>query len=420
MQEMLELQFYQAAVSAESLQEMVELANQVLGRPILIADSIHNILAISKDVAAHFGGSVTWKLLMEHGWLPSPPKGEAGAFRMPLPSQLAASEPVKISSCVLPSGEITYLCDLRDNGHIIMKLAVMAAQRGEDQRVEMLAKGCYLLYFRLIRSGTEHTSGRGNYIHSLLQGKLPTEPVSAQWLGVEPPYLLFVFPVRENGVVELSISNMMDALKQELGYGIRSTSESEQMVLLFHAPEDAEKLEERLNAIIISRQIPMGISAPFFELSQLKRVFSETNRQLQAAMDFCGFSRCAMKKEFGVFQMFELVRQQDTEESLLHPDAGVLWERDRKHGSHDLETLFCWLYYEKNAAEAAKHVFVHRNTLDNRIAKISERINANWNMGGYCTAMLYSAWVYLRKEGWLRDAMLYLPESIEKSTARYP
>ena len=407
---MLGLQFYQAAVSVGSLQEMVELASQILGRPVLIADSIHNILAISKDVVAHFGENVSWKLLVERGWLPSPPKGECGAYQMPLPSQLAVSEPVKISSCVLPSGEITYLCDLRDNGHIIMKLAVMAAQRGEDQQVETLAKGCYLLYFRLIRSGTEYTSGRGNYIRSLLQGKLSAEPVSAQWLGVEPPYLLLVFPVRENGVVELSMSNMMDALKQELGYGIQSTSESEQMVLLFHAPEDAENLEERLNAIIMPRQIPLGVSTPFFELSQLKRVFLETSRQLQVAMDFHGFSRCAMQKEFGVFQMFELVRQQDTEDSLLHPDAGVLWERDRKYGSHDLETLFCWLYYEKNAAKAAKHIFVHRNTLDNRIAKISERLNADWSLGGYCTAMLYSAWFYLRKEGWLRDSTLYLSE----------
>lgn len=410
MQEMLGLQFYQAAVSAGSLQEMVEVANQIMGRPILIADSIHNILAISKDVTAHFGENVSWKLLMEQGWLPSPPQGERSAFHMPLPSQLASSEPVRISSCVLPSGEITYLCDLRDNDHIIMKLAVMAAQRGEDRRVEMLAESCYLLYFRLIRSGTEQTSGRGNYIRSLVQGKLPTEPVSVQWLGVEPPYLLLVFPLKENGVVELSMSNIMDALKKELGYGIQSTSASEQMLLLFHAPENAENLEERLNEILIRGHTPVGVSTPFLELNQLKLVFEETNQQLQAAMKFRGFSRCAMKKEFGVFQMFELVRQQDTEEGLLHPDAGVLWERDRKHGAHDLETLFCWLYYEKNAVEAAKHVFVHRNTLDNRIAKISERVNADWNMGGYCTAMLYSTWFYLQKEGWLRDAMLHSQE----------
>ncbi len=410
MKESQNLIFFQAAVTASSLQEMAALARDALGRPILMADSIHNILAVSDDVAERFGKDVRWKSLVEEGWLPSPPAPEEGAYKMPLPSQLETPEPVRISSCVLPSGEITYLCDLRDNGHIIMKLAVMAAQRGEDQRVEALAKSCYLLYFRLIQSGAEYVSGRGNYLRGLLRGKEQPEPVSPQWLGVTAPYLLLVFPVEEKGIVELSISRLMDALKKELGYGIRSVSETEQLVLLFHAPEDAERLDLRLNGILQRWNYSVGVSSPFFELARLRQVFRETNQQLQAAMAFQGFLRCAMKWEFCVFQMFELVRKQNAACSLLHPDAEALWDRDRKRGSHDLETLFCWLYYEKNAAEAARHIYVHRNTLDNRIAKISQRIGGNWNLGSYCTAMLYSTWFYLKKEGWLRDSMLYLPK----------
>ena len=61
--------------------------------------------------------------------------------------------------------------------------------------------------------------------------------------------------------------------------------------------------------------------------------------------------------------------------------------------------------------EAGAYIYVHRNTLDNRIAKLTERISGDWNLGSYCTAMLYSTWFYLRKEGWLRDSMLHLPET---------
>ena len=109
MNESQDLIFFRAAVTAESLQEMTTLAHQVLGRSILMADSIHNILAVSDDVAERFGKDVRWKRLVEEGWLPSPPKPEEGAYKMPLPSQLETPEPVRISSCVLPSGEITYL-----------------------------------------------------------------------------------------------------------------------------------------------------------------------------------------------------------------------------------------------------------------------------------------------------------------------
>ena len=292
MNESQDLIFFRAAVTANSLQEMTALAHQTLGRPILMADSIHNILAVSDDVAERFGKDVRWKRLVEEGWLPSPPTPKDGAYKMPLPSQLETPEPVRISSCVLPSGEITYLCDLRDHGHIIMKLAVMASQRGEDQRVEALAKSCYLLYFRLVQSGAEYVSGRGNYLRGLLQGNDQLEPVSTQWLGIAAPYLLLVFPVEEKGVVELSISRLMDALRKELGYGIRSVSESEQLVILFHAPEDVEQLGERLNRILQCGNYPVGVSRPFLDLIQLRQVFQETNQQLQAAMAFRGFSRC--------------------------------------------------------------------------------------------------------------------------------
>ena len=123
-------------------------------------------------------------------------------------------------------------------------------------------------------------------------------------------------------------------------------------------------------------------------------------------MDFQGLCRCAAGEEFTLFQMFRSLADQDSRERFLHPDAKRLGELDEKHGTRYLETVLSWLYYEKNAAQAAKHIYVHRNTLDNRMGKIAGLVQAHWENGGYCTRMLYSAWFLLRQQGKLRDGLL--------------
>lgn len=401
---------FRASLEADSLQSMVDLAHKFSGYSILLADSIHNILAISGDIAAQFGIDVRWKTLLEQNYLPSPPNSASAPYQMPLPSQLEQPQPVHVNLCALSDGQYSIMCDLRDQGHIVLKLAVMRVPQDQEtiEFARALSEACLLLFYRLLRGNfSPVVSGRGQYILSLIEGQAPSPSVNAQWLGVAPPYVLLVFPQSPEGVVALSFSRMAEALEHTFGYGIKTVTEEEQLTILFHAPERYVDFLKRVDGILRQYQHPAGVSQPFQDMMDLRNSFEQAQKQLQAAMDFLGFCRCATEEEFAVFQMFHSLADQDRREQILHPDAKLLAEMDKKHGTHYLETIFSWLYYEKNAALAAKHIYVHRNTLDNRLNKVADLVQTHWENGGYCTRMLYSTWFLLRKQMLLRDGLLY-------------
>lgn len=400
---------YRAALEVDSLQGMVDLAHKLSGYPILVADSIHNILAMSRDLTERFGADARWQTLLEQNYLPSPPDSASAPYQMPLPSQLEQPQPVHVNHCVLPDGAISIMCDLRDRDHIVLKLAVMRVPKDQKtgEFAQALAEGCLLLYYRLLRgAGSPASSGRGQYILSLIHGQAPSASVNAQWLGIGPPYVLMVFPKIPEGVVALSFSRMAEELEHAFGYGIKTVTEEEQLTILLHAPDRYEEFIWQADKILRMYQRPAGVSQPFQNMMNLRSSFEQAQIQLQAAMDFQGFCRCATEEEFTLFQMFRSLVAQDSREHYLHPDAKLLAEMDEKHGTHYLETVFSWLYYEKNAAQAAKHIYVHRNTLDNRMGKIAGMVQAHWKNSGYCIRMLYSAWFLLRRQGLLRDGLL--------------
>ncbi len=56
------LQLYLAASQVSTLQELIETAHRLSGYSIAAADSIHEIIGVSQDVAAQFGppASAVW------------------------------------------------------------------------------------------------------------------------------------------------------------------------------------------------------------------------------------------------------------------------------------------------------------------------------------------------------------------------
>lgn len=406
------LQLYQTASKASTLPELIEYAHQLSGFPILIADSIHNIIDASSDIIAEFGPAADWNLLVSHYFLPAPPDAEEQRYQMPFALQVKQSPPIHMSRCPLPDDKVTFLCDLRDQGHIVLKLAVMRTMGHEQDAafVQVLAESCYMLYFRLIAAGGHEVSGRGRYLHTLICGKSQVAPVDTQWLNIQPPYMLLVFPTTQGGVVALSFSEMSTVLEQAMGYGIRTVSDTEQMVILLHCSREPDRSFDAVNHILRQFHQPAGVSGPFSELHQAAAAYHDAAKNLETAMDFQQFYRLATHEEFSVFRMFGLIAKEATAATLLHPDAKKLEQMDITHSLHYMETVFAWLYYEKNATAAARHIFIHRNTLDNRIRKITTLLDAHWEQGGYCISMLYSTWFLLRAHGWLRDCLLYLPE----------
>ena len=64
---------------------------------------------------------------------------------------------------------------------------------------------------------------------------------------------------------------------------------------------------------------------------------------------------------------------------LCHPDLMTLRDYDRENHTQLLKTLYCYLACGLNATAAAEALYIHRNTLYQRLGKIETLITSNLN-----------------------------------------
>lgn len=67
--------------------------------------------------------------------------------------------------------------------------------------------------------------------------------------------------------------------------------------------------------------------------------------------------------------------------NFCHPAVEKIRDYDAKHDSHLLETLKEYLTYPDTPGQAAQNLFIHKNTLFYRMAKIKELFSLNLSNG---------------------------------------
>ena len=73
-------------------------------------------------------------------------------------------------------------------------------------------------------------------------------------------------------------------------------------------------------------------------------------------------------------RMVSKIVDEYTSAALLHPALAAIKEHDRQYKTEYYRTLFCFLRNERRHRPAAEELFIHRNTLFQRL----ERIQALW------------------------------------------
>jgi len=156
------------------------------------------------------------------------------------------------------------------------------------------------------------------------------------------------------------------------------------VVLMQHAATDPEALRDlggRLHAHLVARlpdiSVTIGFGESYSELGQLPRAFAQA-REAKSA-------RLGGAREGGVRLFSDLgprVRslENQTPERLdyfVQSTLGVLIAYDHERGERLLETLQVFLEADRNVTQSAELLFVHPNTLRNRLRKVEELLGVS-------------------------------------------
>ena len=83
-----------------------------------------------------------------------------------------------------------------------------------------------------------------------------------------------------------------------------------------------------------------------------------------------GFQRKIYAK-FSVFHALEVCGKQQNTMDLCHSSIFILATYDRLHATNLLDTLHAFLFCHHSTAEASAKLFIHRNTMNNRMRRIT-------------------------------------------------
>ena len=288
-------------------------------------------------------------------------------------------------------------CVLRDISHddtALMKLAVICKDEPDadlDHLVSVLADSLYAAWFRLRFTAFNMADSKSRFLLSLLRNEISSATVSENISG---PFITVVIPSSHAN----QASSAFDVLSSITGKQLLFACDNNEYIFLINADDAHTAI---LNDLARQHPLTLGISQTFTDLGQTSCFRLQASSAAAAAARFPGFSGCANFNDMKLFLMFDMISCSDIGISITDPQVELLAKSDKEKNTGFMRTLFCWLLNSQHAAAAAKQLGIHRNTLDNRLSKINELIDADWNSCTYCTCMLYSLYITLDKLGQL-------------------
>jgi purine catabolism regulator len=130
----------------------------------------------------------------------------------------------------------------------------------------------------------------------------------------------------------------------------------------------AEQLREELDARVRSVNVSIGVGRRVDSPALLPRSFAEARRAVDVGRWAKGRHVTEVFDQLGLERLLASTPTDDLAEFVEHA-IGPLVDHDRANGTDLVETLAVWLE-TRNMAEAARRMYVHYNTLKNRLDRI--------------------------------------------------
>ncbi len=138
---------------------------------------------------------------------------------------------------------------------------------------------------------------------------------------------------------------------------------------------------EQLETFLTANHLTASISRCFHSLMDTRRFYDEALTASRLGQQFHPEHSLHVYSDYICQHIGGILSQHGNIMNFCHPAVEKIREYDKEHESHLLETLKEYLTYPDHPALAAKRLFIHKNTLFYRMAKIRELFSLNLSDG---------------------------------------
>lgn len=368
---------------AGSLQEIADLAFQLFGNPIFIADLSHTILAYTKSVEIH---DKDWQERIVHGeLLPNSPQQftEVAALhkksakdRFPiLTEDSEVPQPRLVKTLVLNNQQI---------GVIVLTAIIRPFEASDPLLLELLSVSVLQQAERTQYRFLPSEKAVENFIIKLLNGEsFPPGQTQKRLkiLGWEPLQHLCVMVIRPDDKHEEGESPDLVLMRlAELPY-CRAFIFDDAIVLIYSRGDpvsDWQTDEPELCSLLSNWGVLAGVSRFFQDLAYVRNYYLEAITALRLGSILDKHQFLYSYNRYSLYHLLEIVPSGTDLRGFCHDKILKLEKYDNLHSGNLLTTLQLYLELGHSLTKAAEYLYVHRNTVRYRINKCMEIMKTNF------------------------------------------
>lgn len=372
----------------ESLEDLAETINDVLGCPVTIEDAHHRLVAYSSHDphtdTARIATIVSRQV---------PKKVMEGLRREGAIQRLAESrEPVRIAAIREIGLDNRVAIAIRKNADILGYIwAVEADKWLDDKGMQQLKKaaqaaGTKLIQLHLQRRKEEE--GLQDFFWQLLMGQFQSETQireRAEKLGAALPSAFYVLAVQFSSEMTERRAQQIRDMNEASGHLriVCHVVDHDQLILLAapkflnrDAQEDARPIEYFMNMIknrFGSTLVAGGSGSRCDKYMLTDNSYKEALTLLQIQKQFPDETgQLYQYADLGYYRFLPLLLEESRKNNVKNACLKRLREYDSKHNANLLQTLEVFLGQDSNAKDAADILHIHINTMNYRLKRISE------------------------------------------------
>jgi len=367
----------EAVYNKESYQKMVDLSYPIFKNPIFVLDWRGKILGLTKEYSPiHI--KETWDYMVSNKNLPP---NVYGKLKL-LPTQLATIEKNQEEAFIVDYYPYTHKCihcsvSYKKEAYIIFNVieSNTPLSTGMKQLANNLKKAFLILHQYM---DIPIDVRPGSFLFSQILTGAPIDEKALEWvlatLGWDQTKNWYLVAFSSIYPDMLSHKAFLEMLENHIDKGFSFSLESKLLMII--DCKNWPQILPKLKKLLADSNFRCGVSLPFSDWNDI----SSYLKQAETAIDFGESTDVVnMCAHYAWRYILNDIAITSRNKKMLHPAVNILEAYDKKNGSEFYRTLYEYLKNERNATNTANALFIHRNSLQYRLNRIYELIDADLN-----------------------------------------
>ena len=371
-------------IRGKGLQYIIEIAYELLGNPVVLVDSSYKLLACSRNIEVD---DPLWNELVTQGYCSY---NFISIFKSDKLIEKTAKSKAPIIIDWSVAEKIRRICAKITIGKkVIGHFAILEYNKPfKESDIELAALICDVIssemqkysHFRNLKGATYE-----NFIIDILDGKI-TNPEALErlkhldWEMKDKLYLLLINMDRYDPTHSL-IPYMRDSLEKMID-GARAVAYNNYIVVIIGCSKESHVNKENLQSLIEflrKNKMRAALSQCFNNITELQKYYKQSASCMKAGYKVNKNDVLYIYDDYAIHLMINICSKHQDITDFCHPALIKLMEYDRAYKTNYIESLHAYIIHARNLISAADSLFIHRNTMSYRIAKIQEIAEINFN-----------------------------------------